>query len=293
MNNKKATLFIFIVPIVWGLGFTLTHNAVIVVNPGLFTFYRQLTASICLLPFALPYFKQINRQVLFWAFTLGLLTLSSVLCQAFALMTLSSAQIAFFVTLNILFVPFLAGLFQVAKLKLIDMGAVVIGIISVLITFGGTLGNFGVGGLLGLGASLSIALSIVTVSIMVKKCSANRMLLTFLSIAFGAILLIPFPIYYTIPDQINHSSIWSTILFQGCISTAVAYFIQMKFQRDVGTTKTALILNLDLFFAGIFGLINGEALSTAQIIGGCVAFIASVFPDIVEILKKYIKRSAD
>lgn len=152
--------------------------------------------------------------------------------------------------------------------------------------------RFGTGGILGLGASLSIALSIVTVSIMVKKCSANRILLTFLSITFGAILLIPFPIYYAIPDQINHSSIWSAILFQGCISTAAAYFIQMKFQRDVGATKTALILNLDLFFAGIFGLINGETLSVAQIVGGCVAFIASVFPDIVEALKKYSKRSA-
>lgn len=233
MNNRRATFFIFIVPVVWGLGFTLTHNAVRVINPGLFTFYRQSIASICLLPFVLPYFKQINRQVLFWSFILGLLTLSSVLCQAFALMTLSSAQIAFFVTLNIMFVPFLAYLFQVSKLKLVDMGAVIIGVISVLITFGGTIGSFGVGGILGLGASLSIALSIVTVSIMVQKCSANRILLTFLSITFGAILLIPFPVYYTIPDHVNHHTIWSAILFQGCISTAVNYTVPLLYLEDL------------------------------------------------------------
>lgn len=67
----------------------------------------------------------------------------------------------------------------------------------------------------------------------------------------------------------------------------------MKFQRDVGATKTALILNLDLLFAGIFGLINGEALSSAQIVGGCVAFIASVFQDIIVQIKKYFCRAKD
>lgn len=65
--------------------------------------------------------------------------------------------------------------------------------------------------------------------------------------------------------------------------------IPLKFQLD-STTKIALILNLDLLFAGIFGLMNGEALSSAQIVGCCVAFIASVFQDIIELLHKYNKR---
>jgi drug/metabolite transporter (DMT)-like permease len=286
-HNNRATFLIFTIPIVWGLGFTLTHNAVRIMDPGVFAFCRQIVASLCLLPFALPYAKQINRQTLTWSFLIGLLGALNVLCQSYALTSLASAQIAFFVTINIIFVPFLAYFFKISKINILDVGAIGLGILSIIITFNGNLVKISTGDLLGICAAFLIASNIIAISIMVKHCSANRILLTCMSCLFGCIILSPFFESNSIEKIANNSTSLAAILFQGCISTAAAYFIQIKYQKDVGPTKTALILNMDLFFAAIFGLINGEALQLHQIIGGCVAFLSTIFQDIIKNIKKH------
>jgi drug/metabolite transporter (DMT)-like permease len=103
---------------------------------------------------------------------------------------------------------------------------------------------------------------------------------------FGVLLLSYFPLVSH--DNLFDSPIaWGALLYQGAISTALAYLLQMMFQKEVGETRTAIILNLDLVFASLFGLVNKESLTLAQIIGESVALFASVLHDIFPALKTW------
>lgn len=278
-------MIFFIIPLVWGLGFTLTHNAVQSIHPGIFAFLRQLIAFLVLLPFCHSLFRQINFTVLKWSFLFALWGTISILCQSFALTTLNSAQTAFYVTLNIIFVPIFSYVLRVGKVSFVDLGAVTLGVISIVVSLGVSFDNFGIGDIFGLCAAVSIALNIVTAQIMLTKCNIDRRLLALVSIGFGVIMLSYFPIHYSASISIT-SDIILAVLFQGAISTALASYLQLKYQRRIGATKAALILNLDLVFASLFGTLNGEILNINQIIACIIAFTATIFNDIVLKIKK-------
>ena len=54
----------------------------------------------------------------------------------------------------------------------------------------------------------------------------------------------------------------------------------------VGSTRTSVIFNLDLVFASLFGLLNKEPLSSAQVVGGAIIFLASMLESTQSLLKK-------
>lgn len=286
--NKFAFWGIFIVPILWGIGFPLTHNAVQMVNPGVFAFYRQTIAAACLLPFAIKFFREINKKIIISSFFIGLWSTLNMMSQSFALATISSAMTAFFVTLNILFVPILLLLFGLSKIKIADIAAVILGLISILVTFHGSLMNIHRGDLFGLLAAFAIAMNIITIKIVTKNADINRLLLTCLSMIFGVIFLLYFPLNHH--SDLTSPKVWTAILYQGSISTALAYLLQIIFQKQVGETRTAIILNLDLVFASLFGLVNHELLSMSQIVGGAIAMMAAIFHDLISIIKTYYLR---
>ena len=284
--NKLAFWGVFIIPIIWGLGYPLTHNAVAILNPGVFVFYRMVVATFCLLPFALWSFKKINRRVIIGGLLMGACNTMGIVNQGYALLTISSEMTAFFVTLNIIFVPFLALIFRVTKFRWIDFVVVLLGVISILISFNGYITGVSIGNLYGLLAAFSFAMYIIVVQIMTKKQATDSLLLSFFSVMFGAIFLSYFPIHY--PHQVGFSNVtvWGAFVYQGAICGALAVLLQMLFQKRVGPTRTAVILNLDLVFAGLFGLANGELLTLSQIIGGVIALFASFFQDLFPFLKR-------
>ncbi len=286
--NKLAFWGIFIIPIFWGIGFPLTHNAVRLVNPGVFAFYRQVIAAVCLFPFAVKFFSQLDKRIIIGGFFIGLWSTLSMVSQSFALSTISSAMTAFFVTLNILFVPFLLLVFNLSRIKIADVVAVLLGLLSIFITFHGSLSGFRTGDLFGLLAAFAIAMNIITIQIITKDKAINRFLLAFISMVFGVIFLCYFPLASGTNESFGSAKVWGALLYQGCISTALAYLLQMMFQKQVGETRTSLILNLDLVFASLFGLLNSEPLTLAQIMGGLLALFASIFHDTIPFFKSKI-----
>ena len=253
-SEDKSVWYFYLIPIIWGLGFTLTHNAVRNIDPGKFAFFRQLVALLCLLPFAFSYLKKISKQVILWSIIISLCNTSNILCQAYALTQINSTQIAFYVTLNIIFVPFFAYLLKIWVFDLIEVIAVIIGVISLVINYQGDLQGIGSGDIFGLVSSISIALSIVTTQKMLQSIKAEKVLMTFLSIFWSTCFLLCFLFTNSVnaASEYNAQAIFA-ILFQGAISTAFAYYIQLRYQQRVGATNAALILNLDLAFASFFG----------------------------------------
>ncbi len=287
-DNGKALFAIFLIPLIWGAGFPLTHNAVQHIDPGLYAFLRALVASIALAPLALKHLKENNKKTFIGGLLLGIFSTLNILGQSYALKELSSATTAFLVTLNIVFIPFVFYFLSKAKPTLADILSVVIGVLGAYIILGPKFNNFSTGYLWGGLAAFSIAMTIALIGKLTEdksKIKINRLLLSFYQIFFCMVFLLYFPITKTWLPLAN-PKVWGAVIYMGVLSTALAIFLQITYQQQVGTTRTSLIFNLDLIFASIFGLLNKEILSFNQAIGGATIFIAAMLEPLMKLIKK-------
>lgn len=285
-SDRSALLGIFLIPLIWGIGFPLTHNAVSRIDPGLYAFLRSLVALIALFPFALPKVMKANRRTLLGGIVLGCFSALNILGQSYALSYVSSATAAFLVSLNIVFIPFVMyALGQGAPSK-IDLWSVAIGLAGAYIILGPKFDNFSAGYLWGGLAAFAIAVTISVISKLTSGASSvNRLALSFYQILFGMLAMLYFPLTKSW-EPVLDGKVMVALLFMGVFSTALAIYLQTRFQQRVGGTRTSLIFNLDLVFASLFGLINKEALSFGQVVGGSVIFLASMLDPAVKIFRK-------
>ena len=287
-HDRVALLAIFTIPLIWGIGFPLTHNAVAVVDPGLYAFARSLVATMALLPFALPVALRAGRKALLGGLLLGLFSALNIVSQSYALHYLSSASTAFCVTMCIVFIPFVSAALGQGWPSKVDLASVVVGVVGAFIVLGPDLDDISVGYLWGGLAAFAIAM---TISIIGKLTSepesgqVDRLALGFFQVLFGTIALLYFPFQRDLAP-LTDTKVWIAVVFMGVMSTAVAIYLQTRFQRRVGSARTSVIFNLDLVFASLFGLANREALSLSQIFGGAVIFLASMLESLRDMWTK-------
>ncbi|MFF9017974.1 DMT family transporter [Streptomyces sp. NPDC014870] len=277
-RDRVALAAIFAIPLIWGIGFPLTHNAVEVVDPGLYAFARSLVATVALLPFALPVALRASRKAVLGGLVLGLFSALNIVSQSYALHYLSSASTAFCVTMCIVFIPFVSAALGQGWPSKVDLASVVVGVIGAFIVLGPDLDDISVGYLWGGLAAFAIAM---TISIIGKLTSepesgqVDRLALGFFQVLFGTLALLYFPFKRDLAP-LTETRVWIAVVFMGVLSTALAIYLQTRYQRRVGSARTSVIFNLDLVFASLFGLVNRESLSLSQIFGGAVIFLASM-----------------
>ncbi|MGW6565694.1 DMT family transporter [Streptomyces sp. NPDC054975] len=292
-TDRVALLAIFSIPLIWGIGFPLTHNAVAVVDPGLYAFARSLVATVAILPFALPVALRANRTAVLGGLVIGLFSALNIISQSYALHYLSSASTAFCVTMSIAFIPFVMPLLGQGRPSKMDLASVAVGIVGALIVLGPDLDDLSVGYLWGGAAAFAIAMTICLIGKLTSgPGEVDRLALGFYQILFGTVALLYFPFQRDL-EPLTHTNVWIAIVFMGVMSTALAIYLQTRFQRRVGNARTSVIFNLDLVFASLFGLVNREGLSLSQIVGGAVIFLASMLESTRDMLRKMFQKPRD
>ena len=290
LGDKSALGFILLIPLIWGIGFPVSHNAVLMVDPGLFAFSRSLLALLALLPFALRALRKTERRIVLAGLVLGIFNGLNFLASSIALSQLNSATTAFVVTLNIVFVPFLGLILKTGKISAIDMLAVLLGLLGAYVIFGGQLQHISFGYVWGILSAFAIAVNICVVGkLTADDPKIDRLSLGFYQIFFTTLTLAYFPFTQDLA-MLRVPTVWGAIVYQGLFATALVIYLQMKFQHRVGSARTAVIFNLDLVFASLFGLLNKEALSAPQVLGGAIIFLASMLESLGGFLKKPWKR---
>lgn len=289
-NDRVALIAIFAIPLIWGIGFPLTHNAVAVIDPGLYAFARSLVATLALLPLALPAALRANRRTLLGGLVLGLFSALNIVSQSYALHYLSSASTAFCVTMSIVFIPFVMAALGQGWPSKMDLASVAVGIVGALILLGPSLDNISVGYLWGGLAAFAIAMTICVIGKLTSQPEqVDRLALGFFQVLFGSVALLYFPFRRDLAP-LAETKVWIAIVFMGVMATALAIYLQTRFQRRVGNARTSVIFNLDLVFASLFGLINREALSLSQILGGAVILLASMLESVRDLLTKLFRK---
>lgn len=274
-KDRKAFWAIFTIPLIWGIGFPLTHNAVAHVDPGLYAFARSLVATLAFLPFALPSMLKANRTTLGGGFALGCFSALNIVSQSYALSYLSSASAAFCVTLSVVFIPFLMLAMRQGMPSRVEIASVLIGLIGGFVFLGARIDRLNAGYAWGLLAAFAIAMNIcITGKLTSRHTGIDRLALCSFQILFGTVALAYFPFNRHL-EPLARTGVWGAIVFMGVMSTALVVVLQTRYQQRVGNTRTSLIFNLDLVFASLFGLLNKEPLTIAQIVGSGILFLAS------------------
>lgn len=282
--ERKALLMIFIIPVLWGATFPLIHKVVAVYNPVVFVYWRFLVSSIILLPVLILAIchRQIKRIELIYGLLIGFMNSGAFILQSIALQYVDSSRTAFLTGVNVVLVPLLIPFFALAKPKKIELIAAVLCLFGIYLLSGADFTHYNIGDILVLGSALCIALGIILVE-KASRISQNLMLLTFYQISLT--LIIPIGLLgkqtFNLPTG---NLFWVGIAYCGLFATVIPLFLQMKYQKYVGSSRAAVIFSLEAVSATFFAWLVGEQIALDVILGGGLVLLSSILPDLYRIV---------
>lgn len=90
-------------------------------------------------------------------------------------------------------------------------------------------------------------------------------------VGIGAVMLAPFALLGSLPDETPGVEVWLSILALGCLGTGVAYVLMFNVVQQAGAQTGSMITYLVPVFAIVLGVtVLGEAISWHEPLGGAV-----------------------
>ena len=90
-------------------------------------------------------------------------------------------------------------------------------------------------------------------------------------ISIGALLMLPFVPFGSLPDEVPGVEVWLSILALGALGTGVAYILNFNVVREAGAQTASMVTYLVPVFAVVFGVtLLGESLSWHEPVGGAL-----------------------
>lgn len=292
-RTSIATLSLIGVTAGWGLTFPLIKSSTGSLPPFHFIFIRFLIAGISLLIGALVSRSRLLPEPGFrrkeWAagLTLGALLFSGFAFQTIGMQHTTASNAGFITGLSVVLVPLFSikSGSPVGVFSWIGIAISTLGISLLSLTEGFT---FNQGDLLVLFCAIAFALHIL----MVGKFSARHdsFRLTLIQIFAGATLAGVSACYQEnlplIPSGLP-AGVWMALLFCGTFATAIAFWIQVVFQRYSSPVRTALIFTCEPVFAAFFSIwISNEQLTARQMTGGALMVAAMLIAELGPQIRK-------
>ncbi|HVV69107.1 MAG TPA: DMT family transporter [Gammaproteobacteria bacterium] len=265
-----ATAYLLFGTLLWGMTFSFIKDAVGSMNAFNFLFWRYSIASLLLL---LIFFKKIhlvNKKLILQGVWLGLLLGGTVIFQTIGLTSTTASTASFITGLSVIMVPLYFCMLHKRWPAINITAAVGLTIIGIcLISLNSALdvnrGDFWI---------LLCAICFSAYIIVTGKFShsGHAFTLTFvqsLTIAVIAGVINLFNKSFTIPVAMN---LWVSILFCAIFASILACYLQIRFQRYLTDTKTAIIFALEPVFATLTAVVYlDENLTVKFLIGaGCI-----------------------
>ncbi|HBT39963.1 MAG: Uncharacterized protein XD58_0369 [Thermotoga sp. 50_1627] len=269
MKRVRAILALLFVTVAWGLTFPVQKMALAGSNPFFYNFFRFLLASF----FTLFLF----RKKLRWkeGLILGLFIGIGYATQTSGLKLTSSTKSGFITSLYIPFVPVFSFLIERIKPTRLQLVSFFLSIVGLYLLSSPSNDAFNVGDLLTLFCAVAFAVQIVLVTRYTSQegCEESSLLFPqfFLTALFNLVLS---PLGGPIGFK---PSYLLALVFTSLVATVLAFWVQVTFQRDVGSNSAALIYTAEPVFASLFAfLILAERVTTSQAIGMSILVASSI-----------------
>jgi drug/metabolite transporter (DMT)-like permease len=269
-GNYPAQLALLSITVIWGWTFVLVKVGAGELGPLSFLAWRFAVASLALLLLFGLRLRRVDRKGLLQGLWIGLALFAGYLFQTWGLLYTSATKSGFVTGLSVILVPLLsAAAFKerVTCKGWLGAGLSATGLGLILLGRGGA-GEMGLnlGDLLTLLCALSFALHIILIGRFVNL--ENYPAILVIQVGLVLVLSLAGALLLERPTLAISAQGWEAILVTGLFATALAFFLQNRFQPLSTATQTAIIFSAEPVFAGLFGyLLLGERLSGPQLLG--------------------------
>jgi drug/metabolite transporter (DMT)-like permease len=285
-RTSIATLALIGVTAGWGLTFPLIKASTESLPPFHFIFFRFTVAGFALLMGAILAKKNVSpksgsRDEWRAGLILGALLFSGFAFQTLGMQTTTASNAGFITGLSVVLVPLLSlgsgHRIGASSWIGIAVSTVGIGLLSLTDRFA-----FNPGDLLVLICAVAFALHILQVGKYSSRFDPLRITLIQILVGAGLAGVSAFLLERHRFDWSPLSSaVWVSLLFCGVFATAIAFWIQVAFQRYSTPVRTALIFTCEPVFAALFSSrISNEQLTTRQWAGGTLMVAAMLIAEL-------------
>ncbi|MFB6286973.1 MAG: DMT family transporter [Candidatus Bipolaricaulia bacterium] len=273
-----ADLLLLGVAVIWGWTFVLVKEGVSEVGPLTFLFYRFGIAFVALALLFRRHLRGVARSVWLRGIGIGLALFGGYWFQTWGLVYTAATKSAFITGLSVVIVPLMGTLMlreRISGAAWLGAGLSAVGL--ALLVFGTQLGFATVN--VGDALTLVCAISFATQILLVGRYTRPSNHLPILVAQIGVVAALSGVGWATVEGAAWTTSwtAWKGILITAVLATAVAYWLQNRFQPYSTAARAAIIYTGEPVFAGVFGvLLLGERLTGGQWLGAALILGAMV-----------------
>jgi drug/metabolite transporter (DMT)-like permease len=273
---------LFMVAVVWGFNFVVIKDAIGRMDPMLYTMLRYVVGFVVLAAIVPRSVARAGRRDWLYGAALGVLYLSALVIQTYALQWTTPGKSGFITGLSVVMVPFLfwiiarrsPGLFQI-------VGAVVATVGLGVLSLRGDLTISLADGLTLIGA-FCYAMHITATGFFAPKVQPATLAVTQIGVAMVLCLIVtPFvtDVTFDLPWRA-----WLAVVWTALSGTIFAFVAQSWAQRHTTSTHAAVLLCLESVFSAVFGVVFGMDTLTWRLLAGAGLIFGGVL--IIETLPR-------
>lgn len=287
MDFKKIRnpLLLFLTAFIWGIAFVAQSKGMDYIGPFTFNFYRNVLASIFLIPVMIISdktrgekisFKSIfNKKLLITGIACGFFLCSATMFQQYGLaLGTESGKAGFITSLYILFVPIICIIFG-KKTPLVVWLSLPVALFGLYLLCVTSVSSIRVSDILVLICAILFSCQIIIIDRW--GTNLNSIKLAWLQFVISAVIC-AVPTF--VMERNTFDQVWQCVIplaYTGVFSSGIAYTLQVVGQKNVNPTIASLIMSFESVFAALAGwIILRDYLGVKEIIGCLLVFIAIV-----------------
>ena len=277
MKSIQAEIYLLIIVIIWGSTFALIKGVIDLIPPYTYLAYRFLLAALILIVIFWKRLKKLNIMVLEKGSLIGIFLFLGYTLQTVGIKYTTATKAGFITGLSVVLVPIISHFFIKDKVSRNSVIGVVLAFIGLwFLNYSGSF-SFNLGDFLVLLCAFSFAMHIISVGLFGKKLDYVLLAITQITVVFVLSLLMAL-IFERPAIHLSYSSyIWWSIVITGIFATALAFYMQNRFQRHSTATKTAIIFSGEPISAAVFAyFLLGEEVGLIAWAGGLLIIFGMI-----------------
>ncbi len=277
MKGIQAEIYLLIIVIIWGSTFALIKGVIDTIPPYTYLAYRFLLAALILVVIFWKRLKKLNIMILKKGSLIGIFLFLGYTLQTVGLKYTTATKAGFITGFSVVLVPIISFLLLKEKVSRDSVIGVALATLGLWFLNYNSSFSFNLGDFLVLLCAFSFAMHIISVGLFSKKLDYVLLAITQITVVFVLSLFMAL-IFERSAIHFSYSSdIWWSILITGIFATALAFYMQNRFQRHSTATKTAIIFSGEPLFAAIFAyILIGEKVGLIAWAGGLLIIFGMI-----------------
>jgi len=277
MKSIQAEIYLLIIVIIWGSTFALIKGVIDTIPPYTYLAYRFLLAALILVVIFWKRLKKLNIMILKKGSLIGIFLFLGYTLQTVGLKYTTATKAGFITGFSVVLVPIISFLLLKEKVSRDSVIGVALATLGLWFLNYNSSFSFNLGDFLVLLCAFSFAMHIISVGLFSKKLDYVLLAITQITVVF--ILSLFMALIFERPAiHLSYPSyIWWSIVITGIFATALAFYMQNRFQRHSTATKTAIIFSGEPLFAAMFAyILIGEKVGLIAWAGGLLIIFGMI-----------------